>query len=340
MKAAVMTAIGKTELEIRDVPMPSVPEGWALVKTKAAGVCGTELHFLEGLLKSGKDDFILGHEIAGVIESVPDGHGFKAGDRVSIYNKMNCGCCVYCKEGHDSLCPNTMGAIGFSSNGGFAEYVTVPIGSLVALPDTVPFTHGAILACSGLTAVHTVRKANIKLLENVVINGVGGVGLIVGQVVKLSGARVIAIADTAEKGELAKKAFADEVIVTTDYSTVPDKLKALTDGRGVDVFIELVGTSATYTAGLKSLAKLGRFLIVGYTHDRVDVDPLAMVVGENVLHAVVAGSKKDLIDVLQLAATGKIEVMIQEELSLDNVNVAIDRLLKRTSLGRNVLVFK
>jgi len=108
----------------------------------------------------------------------------------------------------------------------------------------------------------------------------------------------------------------------------------------VDVFIELVGTSATYTAGLKSLAKLGRFLIVGYTHDRVDVDPLAMVVGENVLHAVVAGSKKDLIDVLQLAATGKIEVMIQEELSLDNVNVAIDRLLKRTSLGRNVLVFK
>lgn len=338
MLAAVMHNIGE-DLKVEKVPDPTVPEGWALVKVRAAGVCGTELHFLEGLLSSGKSSFILGHEIAGDVMEAPQGSGFKKGDRVSVYNLMNCGKCSYCREGRDELCSNVAGQIGFTQDGGFAEYVAVPVGSLVSLPDEVPYTHGAVLACSGMTAMHAVRLAGVGLTETVVIDGVGGVGLIVGQVAKLAGARVLAIADSEEKAALACKVFADDVIITKDYSNVPDDIKKKTGGKGVDAFFELVGTSASTTAGLNSLAKKGRFMIIGYTKDRIDVDPLWMVIGELKLMASVAGAKKDLEDILQLAKEGKIKVTIQSEMKLDSINEAISRLKNRTSLGRNVICF-
>lgn len=339
MKAAIMYKIGEP-LKVEKIPIPAVPKGWALVKVKAAGVCGTDLHFIEGLLQSGKEKFILGHEVAGDIVEIPENCGIAVGDRVSIYNLLNCGHCEYCRNGHDELCRNVAGQLGFTENGGFAEYIVAPVESLVPLPENVPYAHGAILACSGMTAVHAIRLADIKLLETVVIDGVGGVGLIVGQVAKLAGARVLAIADSEEKGKLAKDIFADDVIVTNDYSVVPEKLKAMTGGKGVDAFFELVGTSASTTAGLNSLAKLGRFVIIGYTADRIDVDPLAMVVGENKIMAAVAGAKKDLEAILQLANDGKIKVSIQEEIKIEDVNVALERIRKRTSLGRNVICFK
>lgn len=338
MKAAVIHEL-KKPLVIKEVAMPEVPAGYALIKVRAAGVCGTELHYIDGLLASGLEDFIPGHEIAGDVVQVEDNPYIKVGDRVSVYNMLNCGDCEYCRQGRDSLCDHPHGQIGFNTHGGFAEYVAAPINNLIPIADNVPYTYAAVLACSGMTAVHAIRLAGIKLLDTVVIDGVGGVGLIVGQVAKLAGAKVFAIADTAEKAELAKQVFADDAVVTKDYTNVVDELKALTGGKGVDFFFELVGTKASSTAGMQSLAKMGTFVIIGYTQDKYDLDPLMYVCGENRLIASVAAAKKDLEAVLKLCADGKINVTIQEELALEDVNIAIDRLRARTSLGRNVIVF-
>ncbi len=339
MKAALLYT-GEQSLKVENIANPTVPKGWALVKVRAAGVCGTELHFLvDGLMPLAKSPFILGHEIAGEVVEVPEGTGFKKGDRVSIYNLVNCGHCSYCRAGLDSLCPNATGQFGFNLDGGFAEYVTVPPTSLVHLPDKVSFNDGAILACSGMTAVHAVKMADIGFRDTVVVNGVGGVGLAVGQVAKNTGARVLAIADTQEKADLAKKLFADEVVITKDYSNVAEDIKKLTDGNGVDAFFELVGTAASANAGLNSLAKRGRYVIIGYTKDHVDLDPILMVIYELRIMASVAGTKQDLEDVLKLCEQGKVKVFVQSELKLDDVNVALEKLKNRTSLGRNVIVF-
>jgi 2-desacetyl-2-hydroxyethyl bacteriochlorophyllide A dehydrogenase len=338
MKAARIHGTGDT-LKVETVEEPTIPEGWARVRVRAAGVCGTDLHFLERLLPPGKIPMVLGHEIAGDVEKAPEGSGFKPGDRVSVYNLMNCGRCEYCRNGRDSLCTDAIGQIGFTHDGGFAEYVPVPVRSLMPLPTGVSYADGAVLACSGLSARHAVRLSGIGLMDTVIVNGVGGVGLMVAQVAKLTGARVIAVADSDEKAALAKGVGVDETIVMSDYKTLPDEVRKRTDGRGADGFFELVGTSATTAAGLQSLSKTGVFVIIGYTKDHIDVDPLWMVIGELRLIACVAGARKDLEDVLELAGQGKIRTVIQSEMPLDEVNTALDLIRTRKSLGRNVIAF-
>ncbi|NIQ40276.1 MAG: alcohol dehydrogenase catalytic domain-containing protein [Proteobacteria bacterium] len=338
MKAARMYGTGET-VKVETIADPTPPEGWALVKVRSAGVCGTDLHFLEGLLPPGKIPMILGHEIAGDVADAPERSGFRSGDRVSVYNLMNCGRCQYCSRGRDELCSEAIGQIGFSHDGGFAEYVCAPVRSLIPLPAKVSYSSGAVLSCSGLSAVHAVRLSGIGLMDTVVVNGVGGVGLMVAQVAKLTGARVIAIADSEEKAALAHNVGIEETIVVSGYAGLPNEIRKRTDGRGADAFFELVGTTATTAAGLQALAKTGVFVIIGYTKDHIDVDPLWMVIGELRLIASVAGARKDLEDVLNLAGEGKIQTVIQSEMPIDSVNEALGLIRNRKSLGRNVISF-
>lgn len=337
MKVARLYRAGEM-LRIEEADKPVADAGSAVVRVRAAGVCGTELHFLNGVLPLDKPT-ILGHEIAGDIESINGDAAFKPGDRVAVYNMMNCGKCEYCRSGLDSLCDNPAGQIGFNVDGGFAEYVKVPVESLVRLPDEVSYAEGAVLACSGMSAVHGTRIAGVGLGDNVVVNGVGGVGLMVIQVSMRMGARVIAVADTEMRAELAKKAGAEAVICSTDYDKeIPERIRELTGGKGANVFVELVGTTKTMKAGISSLAKRGRFLIIGYTDQDLVVSPLSLVIGELKIVNSVAAAKKDLIDVIELARRGLVRPVIEGEYPLDRVNEALMKLKERKALGRNVIV--
>ena len=117
MKAVVMTEDLKLEYGEHDAP--SRPD-WAVVDVKAAGVCGSELHFLDGMIPTPFSPFILGHEIAGTVSSAPEGSKVKAGDRVAVYNFVGCGQCKWCRTGHESICPDPEAQIGWTANGGFA----------------------------------------------------------------------------------------------------------------------------------------------------------------------------------------------------------------------------
>jgi len=211
MKAAEFAGDGALRLAER--PVPRVPDCWSLVRVRAAGVCGTELHFLEGLIDPMGTPRVLGHEIAGEVNGARAG---SPGSRVAVYNVMNCGSCRYCNTNRDRLCENSKGMIGFTADGGFAEYVVVPEANLVPLPDTVSFEAGAVLACSGMTAVHAVRLAGIGAGDPVVVNGIGGVGLMVAQVAALAGATVLAVADDAAKLDLVQSLGAQAGLVIDD----------------------------------------------------------------------------------------------------------------------------
>lgn len=325
-------------LKLEDAKKPEATPGTAVVKMQAAGVCGTELHFLDGMIPVDKS-LILGHEMAGIIDQANDCGDFEEGDRVVIYNMLNCGNCDACRKGLDSLCENPAGQMGFNVDGGFAEYVVVPHASLIKLPKEVSFVDAAVLACSGMSAVHAARIAGVGLGDRVVVNGVGGVGLMVMQVCKCAGAYVIAIADSEKRAELASKAGADAVICTTDYDTVPQQIKDVNNGKGVDVFMELVGTTKTISAGVSSLASRGRFMIIGYTSQNMDIAPIQLVLGELQILSSVAAAKKDLVDVIDMAKRGLVKPIIENHYPLEEINNALLQLKERKVMGRNVVVF-
>jgi D-arabinose 1-dehydrogenase-like Zn-dependent alcohol dehydrogenase len=339
VKAAILHDGG--ELDIREVPDPP-RDGWALVSVRAAGVCGTELHFLDGMIPPPSDSFVLGHEIAGIVAAVPQGSDLQPGDRVAVYNFVGCGSCLYCRTGRESVCTSPQAQLGFSADGGFAELVRVPVQNLIELPDHVSFDTAAVLSCSGMTAVHAARLADVELGATGIVNGVGGVGLMVLQVLAAAGARAIAVADSADKAGLASAAGAGEVIVLeggSGYGELPDRVRELTQGAGADYYFELVGTEETMRAGIRSLARRGTAVLIGYTSEDLRIHPIDLILSEIRIISSVAAARHDLETALRLAADGLLSVTIDTRYPLEEVGTALARLRARDVRGRNVVVF-
>jgi alcohol dehydrogenase, propanol-preferring len=339
MRAAVLHDGGA--LDVRDVPDPT-EDGWALVSVRAAGVCGTELHFLDGMIPAPSDSFVLGHEIAGVVAAVPAGSELTPGDRVAVYNFVGCGSCLYCRTGRESVCIAPQAQLGFSADGGFAELVRAPVENLIKLPNSVSFETAAVLSCSGMTAVHAARLVNVELGATGIVNGVGGVGLMVVQVLAAAGVRAIAVADSAGKADLARAAGAAAVIVLEDgtgYDELPERVRQLTGGGGADYFFELVGTEETMRAGIRSLARRGTAVLIGYTSQELRIHPIDLILSEIRIASSVAATRRDLETALQLAADGLLSVTIDTRYPLEELSTAIARLRAREVRGRNVVVF-
>jgi len=338
MKAAVLVEGG--EVRVEDVP-DLTADGWALVSARAAGVCGTELHFLEGMIPPPHERFILGHESAGVVAEAPAGAAVSAGDRVAVYNMVGCGRCAPCRSSRESLCLDPVGQLGFSLDGGFADLVRVPAENLIPLPDEVSFETAAILACSGMSVVHASRLAGIALGDTVVVNGIGGVGLMAVQVAAAAGARVIAVADSTDRAGLAEGLGARDTIVLEGgqgYDSLPEQVKGLTGG-GADHYIELVGTEQTLQAGIRSLGRGGKLVIIGYTGDHLNIHPIELILSEIQVVTSVAASRRDLETAIALAADGKLEVTIDTRYPLAEIRTALERLKARQVRGRNVIVW-
>lgn len=321
-------------------PIPDVSAGSVLVRVVSAGVCGTELHFLEGLIDPRGEGRVLGHEVAGFALD-PEGGSDDHPRRVAVYNVLNCGACRYCRSGRDRLCVRSAGMIGFTVDGGFAEYTVVPEANLVSLPESVSFEAGAVLSCSGMTAVHASRLAGIGIADPVVVNGIGGVGLMLTQVAALAGATVLAVADDPAKLDLAHSLGARTGLLIDKpegYASLPRQASELL-GRPPEVFLETVGTSDTMQAGFACLAPGGAFVQIGYTEQPLNVHPGALIKNELRILTSAAGSKNDLETAIALAAQGRLEVVIADRTGLGGLPEAINSLKDRRVLGRNVVMF-
>jgi propanol-preferring alcohol dehydrogenase len=314
--------------------------GEVLVRIEAAGVCGTDLHILDGMIKPDPYPMTLGHEAAGTVESVGEGVSIATGTPVAIYNKIFCGRCEQCLRGRMNICDNEPEQLGFNRDGGDAEYVVVPEQNAVRVPTGVDLATASVLTCAGMTAIHATKLSGLRLGDTAAVDGIGGVGILVAQAAARAGARVIAIGDSEEKLDLAKvHGASDGVLVDTpeSYETLPERLRAITDGRGVDVFFELVGTTKTMTAGIRSLAKGGRFVSTGYTDQLLEIHPIEFILPESSFVSTVAATRLDLQDALMLASTGALTVPIAGRYPLEGIHEALDALRKRAVLGRQVL---
>ncbi len=327
-------------LRVDEIDDPKAGPGEVVVRIHAAGVCGTDLHILDGMIKPDAYPMTLGHEAAGVLDHVGEGVSLEAGTAVAIYNKIFCGRCEQCLRGRTNICDNEPEQLGFNRDGGDAEYAIVPEQNVVPVPDGVDLATASVLTCAGMTAMHATKLSGLRLGDTAVVDGIGGVGIIVVQAAAHAGARVLAIADSQEKIELARAHGAtDGVLVDTpeSYETVPDRVRALTDGRGTDVFFELVGTTQTMNAGIRSLAKGGRFVSTGYTDETLQIHPIEFILPETMFLSTVAATRLDLQDALTLASRGALTVPVAARYPLDGIHDALDGLRKRTVLGRQVL---
>ena len=202
-------------LKYEEAPLPKIGADEVLIQVKAAGICHTDLHFMEGVLKPWKGTLplTLGHEIAGDIVSVGKNvKGFKVKDRVVLANVIACGKCEYCKSGRENLC-NDLDQIGFTVDGGYAEYVKTKEQTLVKLPENVSYEVGSTLTCAAASCYHAIVDiAEAKKGETILLNGFGGLGTNALQIAKHLGLKVIAVDVAKDKLKMAQELGAEKTI--------------------------------------------------------------------------------------------------------------------------------
>lgn len=270
MKAIRFAAVG-SPLEEQGIHVPAIGPYDVLIRVRAAGICHSDAHYRAGVSPVTRMPLTLGHEVAGVVEEAgAKVTNYKPGDRVCLHYLVTCGDCVFCRAGNEQFCPSAE-MIGKHRDGGYAEFIAVPERSVFVLPDEIPFEQGAILMCSSATSLHALRKARLREGETVAIFGVGGLGASAIQLAKQLGAtQVFGVDINPQKLTLAARFGA----IPVDGQNDPvDQIRALTNGRGVDVSLELVGLGRTMRQAVQSLAILGRAAIVGLTQETFEVAP-------------------------------------------------------------------
>jgi 2-desacetyl-2-hydroxyethyl bacteriochlorophyllide A dehydrogenase len=239
MKAALFERPGVLRVVKRDIRR--LAEGEVLVRVEACGICGTDLHIVEGTSRS-TPPVVLGHEFSGVVEDPGTARGIAAGAHVAVDPNIACGRCFFCRRGLVHLC-SSLRALGVDIDGGMAEFCIVPENQLHTLPDGMSANDGALIEPVSC-AVHGVDKANIRPGDTVAILGGGTIGLVMLQLVRNAGAALtILVEPLEEKRALARRLGADFVLdpATDDIrSAVLDRTSV-----GADVVIECVGKPAT-----------------------------------------------------------------------------------------------
>ena len=251
MKAALYKA--PHVFAVTSVPLRKPGAGELLIKIDACGVCGTDVHIVEGTSRS-SPPVVLGHEYAGVVEDLGAGvHRFSPGQRVAVDPNIACGACFFCRKGLVHLCSN-LRALGVDIDGGMAEYSLVPEGQAYAIPDDMKIETSAFIEPVSC-AVHGIDRANVKPGDTVIILGGGTIGLLMLQLAKNAGAEKIVVLEPLEhKRRIASALGADTVLhpgETDPISAVHDLLP-----DGADVVIECVGKAQTMQLALE-LARRG-----------------------------------------------------------------------------------
>jgi propanol-preferring alcohol dehydrogenase len=325
------------KFEFRAVAIPTPGPGQVRVRIAACGVCRTELHLRDGLLDLGRRDFTVGHEIAGVVDALGEGvDAGRLGQRVVVYYYQGCGHCRYCRSGDEQLCPQTVAQPGFTSDGGYAEYLVVRDRNCVPVPDGVGLTEIAPMGCAGSTAVHAGKMAGITPGEWVVVHGFGGVGIPLMKSAAAAGARTIAIGLGAPKMKIATELGATAVIDAAEEADVPARVAAIT-GEGADVVFELVGTTESMRRSAAMLRRRGRMILVGYTAETFQIHPVEIIVRELHVLGSVGSTLQDLHDVVDLVASGAITPFIDRTLPLAEFDAALAAVEQQTPIGRIVL---
>lgn len=312
---------GPQGVDLVDVPDPTPAAGETLVDVHAVGVSFPDLLLSTGEYQLKPElPFTLGVDFAGVVREAPNGSGFVSGNRVA----------------------------GVLPHGGGSDVVAVGAGSMFPLPDNISLVQGAALPMNYLTAQFALAtRGHVERGESVLVHGAaGGVGTACIQVAKGYGARVIAVVSTEEKGEFARAAGADDVVLLDGFL---EQVKDLTDGAGVDIVVDVVG-GEVMTDSLRSLTTQGRLLVVGFAAGAIPQVRVNRLLLNNVdVRGVGWGAfamvrpgylRRQWEELRPMMASGVVSPPIGATYPLEDVRSALTEMAERRTLGKSVLVLR
>ena len=320
MKALFLTAVGQTEIQEIDIPIPKSDE--VLLKIGMVGFCGGDLNGFKGLFELQEYPNVLGHEVGGTIEAMGNQvpNTFKIGDKATVYPYLNCGKCISCRKGRRNACQDNK-TMGVRRPGAMTHYISIHWQdlfvseklSLKELALVEPLTVG----------FHAAARGRVTNKDKVAVIGCGivGMGAIASAVNR--GAEVIAIDIDDSKMEIAKKIGVAHTI-NTNIENLHEALMQITDGDGPDVIIEAVGNAITYRAAVDEVAYTGRVVCIGYAKSAVEFNTGIFVRKE----IEILGSRNctdEFPEVIAYLEAGKfpVEEVISKVVSLEDAGAAL-----------------
>ncbi|GAB1545393.1 alcohol dehydrogenase catalytic domain-containing protein [Scytonema sp. NUACC21] len=323
MKAAVLPNYHQF-LQIRDLPVPSISPQEVLIRVRACGICGSDVHLLDGdFAPYSQVPIIPGHEVVGVIEQVGEQINYlKLGNRVGLpWTQGTCGHCRYCVRGETTLCPEQQ-TTGINLNGGYAEYIKAPARDVTVIPDAISFEEAAPLFCAGITVFTPFNYTNFQPGQRVAVLGVGGLGHLALQFAHALGAHTVAVSRGADKLKLAKeKLGADEVIDSANE----DWVQQLQQMGGAEVILATANSSKLMSEAVNALAPDGTLVLLAVDNEQLLLPPsLFLINGRRRVMGNPAGSLKDMRQMLEFAAAHGIRPLIETH-PLKDVQLALDR---------------
>ncbi|MFJ2767115.1 NAD(P)-dependent alcohol dehydrogenase [Streptomyces sp. NPDC087300] len=343
MKALQYRSVG-AHPEVVTVPRPAPGPGQVLLKVTAAGVCHSDIAVM-GMPTEALTfplPLTLGHEGAGTVAALGDGvTGFALGDSVAVYGPWGCGSCLMCAQGKENYCTRAaelgIRPPGLGAPGAIAEYLLVDDARhLVPLGDLDPVT-AVPLTDAGLTPYHAVKTSLPKLTpgSTAVVIGTGGLGHVAIQLLRaLTPARVIALDVTEEKLALAREVGAHEAVLSDEKAAA--KVRELTGGLGAQAVFDFVGAPPTATTAAACAAVEGDVAIVGIGGGAASVG-FGTTAYDVAVRAPYWGSRAELVEVLDLARAGAIDVHV-ETYTLDEAPTAYENLHAGRVHGRAVIL--
>jgi NADPH:quinone reductase-like Zn-dependent oxidoreductase len=335
MKAAIFEMPGLENLKVVDnVERPKNDDHNILIKVKMAGINPIDYFVVSGSLpKIEPIPHIPGAESCGIVEEVGS-HVNEArimkGDRVVVHNKVFDGTCDMCLNGLDMICRNG-GLIGAITNGGFAEYISVPETNVFKITDNLDWDLAASLPVTSLTPYHALKEASLKINEYLLVFGASGnTGMIAVQIGKKIGARVIAIS----RDSWIKSEFGANYIIS-DYDRVVEQVKEITQGKMADVVLNSLGIG-TWDSSFASVGINGRWVAFGgLTGADVKLNVQSLYSKQIKLIGSTGGTRKEMQELIDISP--ELKVRVWKKFDLENVKEALQALFSKERDGRILL---
>jgi D-arabinose 1-dehydrogenase-like Zn-dependent alcohol dehydrogenase len=326
---------------LEEIERPEIEnEDDVIIRVRAAGLCRTDIHILEGEFESTirKIPFTMGHENAGIVESLGGGvTGLKEGDAVIVYPQVTCGRCRACRKGDDMRCEEGRFHGLDGTDGGFAEYMKTSKRNVIAVEDAERLIEYAPLADAGITAYHAVKKVSsiASITDNLLIIGAGGVGQIAIQLLKVMGfSNIIVLEKSESKIELLQRLGVKQSIVYDDDERVLSKIKSAVP-EGFDLVFDFVGDDRTALISLKSLKSSGIYSIIGYG-GMLRVPTMEIVAKELRLVGNLVGTFAEFQELVKIVDKHNIRIPIKS-FKMEDFGQAIEELKHGTLLGRAII---
>jgi L-gulonate 5-dehydrogenase len=310
-------------LAVEPSPKIEYARGEVVVRVHRAGICGSDIHILHGTNPFAVYPRVIGHEFAGVIETIGEGvRGVSIGDRVVVDPVISCGHCYPCRVGRPNVCAHLQ-VLGVHRDGGFRECIAVPAENVVIVPDDMPFGVAALAEPFSIAA-NVLDRTGCGPEDTVLVYGAGTVGVTVIQVAKLLGARcIVADIDDARLGRAS--AFGADAIINSRNDSVPDAVKGETDGLGPTVVIDGAGVTSLLDEACRIASPAGRIGLLGFSATPSPLSQQQVVSKE----LTIVGSRlnrKLLPRVVEWLATQKLlpEAMITQVFAAEDAQAAFD----------------